>query len=290
MSTASLNNQVKYHHANLPLTNLHYLTYGEGPPLIIVPATISDINNWLDLIYFMGQRFTVYFFELPGHGQSTPFLKLYSSDMVAESIEHFIDAQQIDRFSLMGFSFGGILTLKTLHRLGDRIERVIVFAPCVTHRAVRYSRARLAAMRRLTSLMKSQRAQGQLHRFITNGGMIEVTLALMRLLGRVETLEGLDKRLLHLPSSTLDVLVYQANEIFNFEFVSEHLPFSQPCHFGMSVKDPLLDFKVTHDFLRRAFTDLQVIKLDYPFHQPHPPFSLEKLNQDFSPLLYSIDL
>jgi len=42
-------------------------------PLIIVPATISELENWLSLAQFMAQWFHVYFFELPGHGRSEPF-------------------------------------------------------------------------------------------------------------------------------------------------------------------------------------------------------------------------
>ena len=51
-----------YHFADLPLTRLHYLKCGQGPPLILVPATVSEIKNWLTLVQFMAQRFTVYFF------------------------------------------------------------------------------------------------------------------------------------------------------------------------------------------------------------------------------------
>jgi len=57
----------------LPGTTLHYVKAGSGPPLVIVPATVSLISQWLPLTQFMGQRFTAYFFELPGHGQSTPY-------------------------------------------------------------------------------------------------------------------------------------------------------------------------------------------------------------------------
>jgi len=59
------------HLVDLPLCSLHVMESGDGPPLIIVPATISELENWADLVRFIGQWFRAYFFELPGHGQST---------------------------------------------------------------------------------------------------------------------------------------------------------------------------------------------------------------------------
>ena len=50
---------------DLPLSRLHILETGQGEPLIMVPATISELESWRTLAQFMGQWFHVYFFELP---------------------------------------------------------------------------------------------------------------------------------------------------------------------------------------------------------------------------------
>src|SRR5574339_1201224 len=75
----------------LPDTRLHYVKAGSGPPLIIVPATVSLIRQWLPLTQFMGQRFTSYFFELPGHGGSTPYPEKFRSHFVPKTVESFVD-------------------------------------------------------------------------------------------------------------------------------------------------------------------------------------------------------
>ena len=64
---------------DLPLSRLHLMEAGSGEPLIIVPATISELENWTALAQFMAQWFHIYFFELPGHGQSTSFREPFSS-------------------------------------------------------------------------------------------------------------------------------------------------------------------------------------------------------------------
>ena len=50
--------QATFGDVTLPNTRLHYVKAGTGPPLIIVPATVSLIRQWLPLTQFMGQRFT----------------------------------------------------------------------------------------------------------------------------------------------------------------------------------------------------------------------------------------
>ena len=113
-----------------------------GPPLIIVPATVSLIRQWLPLTQFMGQRFTSYFFELPGHGGSTPYPEKFNSDFVPTTVQAFVDNLGYDKFNLMGFSFGGLLALRTLEHLRDRIDKVILLSPCVSKRALKWSTAR----------------------------------------------------------------------------------------------------------------------------------------------------
>ena len=98
-------NEISIHYAALPQTKLRYAKCGEGPPVIMVPATISWIEDWIPMIQMMGTRFTVYFFELPGHGKSSAFAENFISELVAESVEAFADYLGIDRFSLMGFSY-----------------------------------------------------------------------------------------------------------------------------------------------------------------------------------------
>src|SRR5512140_2072110 len=105
--------QYKTRFIDLPLSCLHVMEVGEGEPLIMVPATISELENWQALAQFMAQWFHVYFFELPGHGRSEPFKDGFSSQRVAELVGQLADSQGLERFNLMGFSFGGILAMRT---------------------------------------------------------------------------------------------------------------------------------------------------------------------------------
>ena len=131
--------EATFGYMELENTTLHYVTYGSGPPLIMVPATVSLISQWLPMAQFMGLRFQTYFFELPGHGNSTSFPFKFNSQYFPKTVEAFADALGLETFNLMGFSFGGLLALRTLEYLDDRIENMILVAPVVSERALKFS-------------------------------------------------------------------------------------------------------------------------------------------------------
>jgi pimeloyl-ACP methyl ester carboxylesterase len=158
----------KTYFIDLPLSRLHIMEAGTGEPLIIVPATISELENWRSLAQFMAQWFRVYFFELPGHGQSEPFKENFSSHQVAELVKQLVDTTGYDHFNLMGFSFGGILAMRTFKLLAPRIDRLILIAPCLGQRALSFSSLRLKLLLKFNHLLSRPKAQARFVRLIHN--------------------------------------------------------------------------------------------------------------------------
>jgi surfactin synthase thioesterase subunit len=112
--------ETKSYFIDLPMSRLHVMEAGSGEPLILIPATISELNDWRNLVQFMAQWFRVYFFELPGHGESSSFQEGFSSHKIAELVSQLADELGYERFNLMGFSFGGLLAMRTFKRLSHR--------------------------------------------------------------------------------------------------------------------------------------------------------------------------
>jgi pimeloyl-ACP methyl ester carboxylesterase len=271
---------------DLPLTTLYYASCGQGPPLVIVPATISRIRDWQPLIRFMGQKFTTIFFELPGHGGSTPFPQPFSSMLVGQMVEDFIDALQFETITLMGFSFGGILTLRVLKQIRPRINRLVLLSPCVSHRTLLYSPIRIRLLRMLTKILVRPSPQAFFLGMMHNQALVDYVLLMLRRWGHVEFYgDALRNTLLSLPGSTLDVLAYQLNEILTADPISEVDPCDIPCVFGMSRLDPLLNFEMTKKSILDKFRDVWVESYDLPYHQPPEPFTFEGLNRDYGNLL-----
>jgi len=266
---------------DLPLSRLHVLEAGAGEPLIIVPATISELENWRALAQFMAQWFHVYFFELPGHGKSEPFREKFSSQKVAELVSQLAEKLGHERFNLMGFSFGGILAMRTFKLLSHRIDRLILIAPCLDHRALPFSSLRLKLLYKSNQLLSRPKIHERFVNLIHNPRTISMAVKALQKIGRLEDTLALQEKLPHTKASTIAVLNAQVNEILTTEFEVRSMKYETPCYFAMSVYDPLLHFDTTHQILQNHFANVNTIRLAYPFHQPPAPFTFEELNRDF---------
>ena len=266
---------------DLPLARLHVLETGEGEPLIMVPATISELENWRTLAQFMGQWFHVYFFELPGHGESEAFEGGFSSHKVAELVAQLADKTGHQRFNLMGFSFGGILSMRTFKLLSHRIDRLILIAPCLGYRALPFSRLRRSLLHKANGVLGQPRVQEWFIKLIHNPRTVAWMVRMLRSIGRLEDTIPLQEKLPRTSANTIAVLNAQVNEILTTDFDVAPEKFETPCYFAMSVDDPLLQFDVTHEMLKDHFSNVSAVKLSYPFHQPPAPFTFEQLNGDF---------
>lgn len=277
--------QATFGDMTLPNTRLHYVKAGTGPPLIIVPATVSLIRQWLPLTQFMGQRFTSYFFELPGHGGSTPYPEKFQSRFVPKTVEAFVNNLGHDKFSLMGFSFGGLLALRTLEHLQDRIEKVILLSPCVSRRALKWSTPRQWAFKASIKAMKNQRLLQGIH-YVMNAPRLEkpLTHALSKI-SKVDRKILESKHALRMPLTTLAVFADTMDEIFQMEYQYAGAPFKIPCYFGMSINDDILNYDLTEQIVRKHFTQINIQQFTHPYHQPPEPPTFEWLNREFSQFL-----
>lgn len=271
----------KTYHVDLPLCDLHIMEAGSGPPLIIVPATISELDNWVDLIQFMAQWFRVYFFELPGHSESTPFRQKFTTTLVAETVSQLVDHLGVERFNLMGFSFGGILAMQTFTLLHQRIDRLILNAPCLTKRAILISTPQRAALKGMNSLFRKQYVQVQLYRAFHHSNTRAWLMRLFQIMGKLEHADQLERKLGGVRMSTLEVLTEELAEILSVEFPHPARKSEVPCYLTMSVNDPLLDFQTTLEEAQSLFSTIHLTKLYLPYHQPPTPFTFDELNRDF---------
>ena len=269
------------YHLDLPLSRLHVLESGKGEPLIIVPATISELRDWRNLAQFMAQWFKVYFFELPGHGESSAFPGKFSSHRVADLVCQMVDKLGHSRFNLMGFSFGGILAMRTFKLLSDRIDRLVMIAPCLGQTALPISRLRWSLLFHGNRLLSHPRVQQRFVDLIHSPRTISMMVKALQKIGKLEVTIPLQDKLPRASAGTISVLNAQIEEILTTEFKNGSKKHDTPCYFAMSIRDPLLRFDVTEQILQSHFSSVNTVRLDYPFHQPPAPFTFDELNRDF---------
>jgi pimeloyl-ACP methyl ester carboxylesterase len=104
---------------------IRYDIVGDGPPLVLVHGTPWSSFNWRHIIPALAQWWTVYFYDLPGYGQS----EKYSGQDVSLGIQNKVLAALLDYWRLespfiVGHDFGGTTVLRT-HLLENRDFRKI---------------------------------------------------------------------------------------------------------------------------------------------------------------------
>ncbi|MBE9524132.1 MAG: alpha/beta hydrolase [Chloroflexi bacterium] len=272
-------------HIGLPDTNLHYMKVGSGPPLVIVPATVSLIRQWESLAQFMGERYTTYFFELPGHGESSPYSEAFKSNKVPKTVAAFMNAMGHETFNLMGFSFGGLLAMRTLETLQNRIENVFLLAPCVSKQALLFSAIKQWGLKRVCATLKSPKVQERLIQVMHCRRFDRMLCKIISKMGNINEQILKTRDALRIPRSTLDVLAYTIEEIFSVEYAYPAKPFEHKCFFGMSLYDDLLDYDTTLGVVQDHFKDLTVHSFTLPYHQPPKTPTFEWLMDEFGSFL-----
>ncbi len=105
---------------------LRYVKTGEGPPLVLIHTIRTQIEYFRALTPLLAKSYTVYAFDLPGHGHSpvgrdAPLDEPY----FRQSVIAFIEKLQLNDVTLVGESIGGVLALTVAAAIPGKIKRVV---------------------------------------------------------------------------------------------------------------------------------------------------------------------
>jgi pimeloyl-ACP methyl ester carboxylesterase len=116
--------------------NIHYLTRGEGPDIVLLHGVTSSLAAWyngiLSALEAAGFRVTIY--DLRGHGLSDSTPSGYTSSEMAADLLALMDALGLEKPMLGGHSFGGAVALHFALLHPDRVRGVILLdssIPCL---------------------------------------------------------------------------------------------------------------------------------------------------------------
>lgn len=281
--------EASYGDVQLSNTCLHYVCAGEGEPLIIVPATVSLIRQWLPLVQFMGNRYKAYFFEMPGHGASTPYPHAFHSRYVPDTVAQLADHLGIEKFTLMGFSFGGLLAMRTVEALYERIHKVILLSPFLSRETLKYQNPQRWILKHAVQLLQKPGTQQAAYDVMHNGYLEKPLTFTLSKMTNIEESILKSKDALNIPKATLDVFAHTVSEIFETYNPGADPPIDIPCYFGMSINDDLIDFYSTEKIVRKSFKNLKLQTFTHPYHQPPEPPTYPWLMQEFGQFLTLLD-
>ena len=107
-------------------TVLHYNSYGQGIPLIMLHGSMQDASYFDKQVIFFKNKFRVITIDSPGHGKSTFSIKRLSIEDMADHIVHVLKELNIDHFILLGFSDGANIALKIAQKIPERFLALVL--------------------------------------------------------------------------------------------------------------------------------------------------------------------
>lgn len=118
---------VKSRYVPIGAHRLHYLSGGDGPPLVIVHGVASKGADHADLFPSLMRTHRIYALDLLGYGKSDrPRDAAYSIRMHADVLEDFLDAMQIKQADVLGVSMGGWVALDLASRRPERFRKLVL--------------------------------------------------------------------------------------------------------------------------------------------------------------------
>jgi pimeloyl-ACP methyl ester carboxylesterase len=104
---------------------LHFQSYGEGPPLIILHGLFGSLENWHSISQKLAADFRVFAVDQRNHGRSAHAADM-SYQSMAQDLKEFVTSQQLSEVNLLGHSMGGKTAMSFALNYPDRVERLIV--------------------------------------------------------------------------------------------------------------------------------------------------------------------
>ncbi len=109
---------------------LSYVKHGNKDDVIcLFHGFGQDKDVFRPWLHFLEKKYTVYSFDLFYHGESTRPYKALSKNEWIEDFRKFIKDNEIETFSLLGFSLGGRFAIATAIGFNVRVNQLFLLAP-----------------------------------------------------------------------------------------------------------------------------------------------------------------
>ncbi len=113
----------QYEFVDTATGRLRYARRGDdGPALVLIHGFGGDLDNWLFNIDALAQKARVFALDLPGHGQSTKQLADPSLAGLADVLQTFLDAVEVDAAHLVGHSMGAAVAARLACDVPTRVQ------------------------------------------------------------------------------------------------------------------------------------------------------------------------
>jgi pimeloyl-ACP methyl ester carboxylesterase len=104
---------------------LHFQSYGQGQPLIILHGLFGSLENWHSVSQNLAADFQVFAVDQRNHGRS-PHSSETSYPLMADDLKEFLAIRQLGPVHLVGHSMGGKTAMQFALDHSDMVKKLIV--------------------------------------------------------------------------------------------------------------------------------------------------------------------
>ena len=115
----------------------YYIEKGQGAPLILLHGNGEDSSYFKRQIDELSRKYHVYAIDTRGHGRTPRGEAPFTIRQFAEDLLGFMDAHQIEKAHLLGFSDGGNIAMIFAIQHPERVDRLILNGANINSRGVK---------------------------------------------------------------------------------------------------------------------------------------------------------
>jgi pimeloyl-ACP methyl ester carboxylesterase len=107
--------------------SLNYTIGGSGPAIVLLHGFLENLSIWDSLTHFLATDFTVVCIDLPGFGKSEVVGNIHGMPLMAETVKHVLEQENIEDCIMAGHSMGGYVALAFAEQNPDKLKGLVLF-------------------------------------------------------------------------------------------------------------------------------------------------------------------
>ncbi len=112
--------------AHLKHYTVQYREWGEGPPLVLIPGLAGGFELLGPLARLLADNFRVISYQLRGEDDVFALRQRFGLQDLVSDLAEFLDWQCLERPTILGVSFGGVLGLEFAARFPNRLQNLVI--------------------------------------------------------------------------------------------------------------------------------------------------------------------
>lgn len=107
--------------------HIQELNKGAKQTVVLIHGMFSNLSiYYFNIAPILAEQYHVVMYDLKSHGMSERVLTGYDLESVSTDLLDLMDHLQLEQVSLVGYSFGGLIALKTALSAPDRIQQLVI--------------------------------------------------------------------------------------------------------------------------------------------------------------------